>query len=493
MKAVQKLAAFTSLVICASAAMAFAFIGPSFPSPRDGHMAHGLNVGGLPVGDMTREEARSALERFAKDRLKGPALILSVGDESRVWEFSPEEAGLAFDVESTLKKAEAVGRTGGFPDRLRDTLSCAVSGKTIEPDVTLDEKKLSAALAPIDKELRREPKNATVTFEKGGIMRAPAVAGRRLDMQGCIDSVKEKLRGLSVPVRATVASEDFQPKVKTEDVMTIDSVLSQFTTYYGSGGNRGSNIELAAAALDGTIIRPGEEFSFNATVGSRDASAGYSDAPVIINGKVEPGIGGGVCQVSTTLYDAALLAGLTITDRDRHAYPSSYIDAGLDATVSDGLIDMRFRNTLPHSVAIASETGDGTLSFLILGAKTDDPGDIRLETEILGPRPTVDVYRVTYVNDVETNREFLHTDIYDVPPPPEPEPKPAAAAQAAPSPEAPAPAFTPVAATEPEPVKPTPVPPSAPKPEPTVSEPEPTTPAPSPAPARTPAPKRGNA
>ena len=485
MKAVQKLAVFTSLAICASAALAYAFIGPSFPSPRDGHMAYGLSVGSLPVGNMTRAEAKSALSRFADERFKGPALILSVGDESRVWELSPEEAGLAVDIDGTLKKAEAVGRTGGFLDRLRDTLSCAFSGKSIEPSVTLDEKKLSATLEPIGAALQREPKNASVTFEKGGIFRVPAVAGRRLDMKGCIEDVRDPLLSLALPVRTALASEDSQPKVRTEDVMSIDSVLSQFTTYYG-GGNRGSNIETAAAALDGTIVRPGEEFSFNAAVGERDANAGYLDAPVIINGKVEPGLGGGVCQVSTTLYDAALLAGLTVTNRDRHAYPSSYIDAGLDATVAYGQIDMCFRNTLPHSVAIASETGDGTLSFLILGAKTDDPGDIRLETEVVGPLPTVDVYRVTYVNDVETNREFLHTDVYDVPPPPDPEPKPNTA-QATPSADAPAP--TPEA----ESVKPAPAPAAAPKPEPASSNPEPAAPAPHPAPSHVPAPKRGNA
>lgn len=129
--------------------------------------------------------------------------------------------------------------------------------------------------------------------------------------------------------------------------------------------NRCQNILLAAGALHGLVIAPGEEFSFNTAVGPRTADRGYRTATVFINEKAVPGIGGGVCQVSTTVYQAALQAGLTVTERHPHSLPVNYAPAHQDATVVWGALDLRWRNDFPHPVQLACHLKDGSLTVQI--------------------------------------------------------------------------------------------------------------------------------
>ena len=115
--------------------------------------------------------------------------------------------------------------------------------------------------------------------------------------------------------------------------------------------------------------------SFNETVGHRVADAGYKEAPVIVDGEVQPGIGGGICQVSSTLYNAILLANLTASERSVHYYPSSYVRIGFDATVADDLLDLKFSNTLSHTIYLLTEVQGGTLTICVLGNSADRSGE----------------------------------------------------------------------------------------------------------------------
>ena len=115
-----------------------------------------------------------------------------------------------------------------------------------------------------------------------------------------------------------------------DDVKPLTAVLGSYTTNFdASNANRTHNIELASTKISGTLVKPGEVFSFNDVVGERTAEAGYDDAPVIIDGKLVPGIGGGICQVSSTLFNTALLSGMNIIERTPHFEPVSYIPAGV--------------------------------------------------------------------------------------------------------------------------------------------------------------------
>ncbi|MBQ1621281.1 MAG: VanW family protein, partial [Selenomonas sp.] len=161
----------------------------------------------------------------------------------------------------------------------------------------------------------------------------------------------------------------------------------------------------------GTLVKPNDIFSFNDTVGLRTAAAGYKVAGVILDGQLADGIGGGVCQVSSTLYNAVLLAGLTPTARTSHALPSAYCPPGLDATVADGQIDLQFRNQLAHSVYLLTNADGHTLTVYILGTRADLGGKtIRLVSN--GSRLHPSVYRLYLAGGQVIEREFLHTDSY---------------------------------------------------------------------------------
>ncbi len=424
------------LTVCLAAVLMvnMTFIGTAVAFLRDGRMAYGLTVGSVPIGGMTREEAEAAVGNSASKPLAGEALVLSLSSEGKVFSFTAGEIGLSADAEAILDKAYQVGRDGSLPQRAADMLDCAINGREVGTVVTLNEEKLKAALAEVAKAVARPPHNAEVVFSSSGISHQDSVKGRKLDSVALAEKVKPRLLGLHLPCREELSPDEEEPEVRLEDIRDINGFLSGCSTYYIADTGRGDNIEIAAAALDGCIILPGKELSFNERVGRRVASKGYSDAPVIVDGKVEQDIGGGVCQVSSTLYNAILMAGMTPTARTAHFYPSAYVDPGLDATVADGQIDFVFMNSLPHSVVLRAGGSGGTLTVEVYGCTGDLAGDIELETVIIGPPPTVEVYRVTYSGDKVLSREYLHTDEYDVPPPPE-EKKPETASAPAPEPD----------------------------------------------------------
>ncbi len=446
MKAVRYFLIFVAVALAAALIADMTFLGTAAAFIRDGRMAYGLKVGNTPIGGMTREEASREMQRLSKTALNGKALILSLPDENQAFSFSTEEVGLSVDADAMLEAAYNIGRSGSTAQQIITVLECAFQGKEAPLAATLDEVKFHQVLQSVKQSVDRAPKDASIVFTPTGIEHQPGLTGRRLDADALSAKVKPRLLELRLPCRETLTPEETEPEIRLEDINAVNARLSSCTTYYIADTGRGDNIEIAAAALDNCIVRPGDELSFNATVGSRVASAGYAVAPVIINGKTEQDIGGGVCQVSSTLYNAILTAGLTATARTAHYYPSAYVDAGLDATVADGQIDFAFRNTLPHAVLLRSGAFDGTLTISVYGCAEDLPGVMEMESVIIGPPPTVEVYRLTYVGDQLVNREYLYTDEYDVPPPPEEEKKPTedqARFETAPSPvPSPAPAQT---------------------------------------------------
>ena len=452
MKAVRYFLIFIAAGLAAVLIADMTFLGTAAAFIRDGRMAYGLTAGTASIGGMTREEAAREINRISQTSLNGDALILSLSNENRVFSFSAEEIGLSIDTDKVLETAYNVGRDGSAMQQFFTMLDCAIRGKKTPLAATLDDKKLADALQRVKQEVDRAPKDASVYFTPAGIEQVPGVTGRRLDTADLSEKVKPRLMELRLPCREALSPEETEPAIRTEDISAINALLSDCTTYYIADTGRGDNIEIAAAALDNCIVRSGDELSFNATVGHRVASAGYAVAPVIINGKTEQDIGGGVCQVSSTLYNAILTAGLTPTDRTAHYYPSAYVDAGLDATVADGQIDFAFRNTLPHAILLRSGASNGVLTISVYGCAEDLPGVIEMETAIIGPPPTVEVYRVTRVGDQVISSEYMYTDVYDVPPPPEEEKPAETPAMFSPTPTpTPTPAPSAIPSSEPKP------------------------------------------
>ena len=221
--------------------------------------------------------------------------------------------------------------------------------------------------------------NATVTLEGNTVVHQPAKVGRKLDVTATMKRLQEQLQEGKVKTLELVINESAQPTITDKDLVSITSILGSFTTYFdGSNTSRAHNIHLASQKIHQTFIPAGGIFSFNQVVGERTAEAGYDDAPVFMGGRLVPGIGGGICQVSSTLFNTALLSGMDIVERDTHFAPVSYIPVGLDATVAWGYIDFQFKNPYSHPIYVIAEEGAGYVTITILGAKEDVPQSVTI-------------------------------------------------------------------------------------------------------------------
>ncbi len=188
------------------------------------------------------------------------------------------------------------------------------------------------------------------------------------------------------------------PNVTTNQIGNepFPDLLSQFSTSFTSSGyNRSNNIILSSAKLNGLVLMPGEEFSYNQAVGQRTRAAGFREAGAFSNGKVVQEVGGGICQVSSTLYNAVLYANLEIVERTNHYFNPGYVKAGLDATVSWGGPDFRFRNNRNYPIRIVTDTSGKKLKVYIYGLKTDDDCTVVLDPRYISSVP----YKTTYQND----------------------------------------------------------------------------------------------
>ena len=184
---------------------------------------------------------------------------------------------------------------------------------------------------------------------------------------------EEKTGALPIPV-----TEEKLSQLTQEQLQAINRVLGVFTTYFGPDENRSANIAHAAAALEGKMLAPGEAFSFNQTTGLRSYENGYLEAPVFLNGKLVPDAGGGVCQVSSTLFGAVLRAGLSVTDRSCHFAPVAYVPIGQDATVADQAIDFCFQNQLTKPIYLHTVYAPGEVTVYVLGNAADVPSDVAI-------------------------------------------------------------------------------------------------------------------
>ena len=194
-----------------------------------------------------------------------------------------------------------------------------------------------------------------------------------------------------------------------------DLIATFSTKYVASNVDRTTNLKLAAGKIDGTVIMPGEIFSYNKVVGKRTIAAGYKNAAIYQDGGVTDGLGGGICQISTTLYNAAIAANMEIEERRNHMFVPSYADAGNDATVVWGSTDFKFKNRRDYPIKIETSVSGGIATVSIYGLKTDDEYELSIESRTIKSTATslvVESYRA-YKKDGEiVKRDKLYTDTY---------------------------------------------------------------------------------
>jgi len=231
--------------------------------------------------------------------------------------------------------------------------------------VGLDEAALAQFLGPLALALFRDPVNATFHFDTATlelVHEVPSVAGREMDVAASIELINTMLRDGEhyVPLVLHETPPDYPDTVTAADLGIVEVVGVGESYFTGSSSARDRNIRLGASKFDGLIIKPGETFSFNAHLGDISPEAGYDEAYVIIGDRTVLGVGGGLCQVSTTAFRAAYFSGYPIVERWPHAYRVGYYELGgfgpgFDAAIYSPLVDFRFTNDTPHHVLIQTE------------------------------------------------------------------------------------------------------------------------------------------
>lgn len=422
--------------LCAAAAMAavFAYAYALLASPR---IARGVSISGVDVGGLTREEARDALRRELEPLLD-KEVWLTYGEDA--WRHTLRKLGVALDIESSVARAYRVAREGGALAGLLTRRRVAREGRDITVALTIDRRKLAAAIRDLAREVERPAKDASVRFDwqTHAIYIVREQTERRLDVPGTLRKVMNTLRTIDQR-RIPIVLREKPPRLRAAELKGINCELAAFRTRYSEWEvDRAHNLKLAAQALDGALLMPGEVLSYNERVGQRKPERGYRIAPIFRNGEVEPGLGGGVCQLSTTLYNAALLANLTVVERHNHIMPVHYVPLGRDATVSyEEGIDLKIKNTLSHPIWIAARAKDGYVSVVILGNRRDkaevellctditttpfeeetkldpeaEPGSREVEQEGRNGY-SVTLWRIVRKGGREVKRERLHRDYY---------------------------------------------------------------------------------
>lgn len=241
----------------------------------------------------------------------------------------------------------------------------------------------------IRNEIYKEPQDAYVSKNPTTVHTHVNGVDFAVSIEAAKEIISEDKDEYVIPLKITLAE-------KTLDDLgeeAFPDLLSEYTTIYDpSNKNRSNNLSISAEKIDGTIVMPGEIFSYNQTVGERTIAAGYKEAGAYAGGRVVQDVGGGICQTSSTLYNAALLANLEIVDRSNHQFLTSYVSASRDATVAWGSIDFQFKNTRTYPIRIEAEAKNGVCKMAIYGIKEETEYEVLIQSVVNSYLPYTTVY-----------------------------------------------------------------------------------------------------
>lgn len=338
----------------------------------------GISVSAIDLSKKTREEALKTIRDKKEEEIKEKSMTLK--GREKEYNIALKDIGFDYEYEKAVDDAYKIGRDGKIFQRYKEIKSLEKDKKDIELESFYNKEKIDEKTRNIGKELNRKVINSEFNFNAGKPTASEEALGYKVDekeLSAKIESNIDKLEEIEIPI------ETIKPTYTKEYYSRINGIIgSSSTSFKTSGAGRVQNIQLSTRAFNGKILHPGETISYNSTVGPVTTAAGYKDAPVIIAGDLTPGVGGGICQTSTTLYNALLRADLTVTERSHHSIPSSYMEKGLDAVVAGNYLDLKFRNDFDYPIYISSRVVNRTVYFDIYGDREKRDYTIQMEPKI---------------------------------------------------------------------------------------------------------------
>ena len=339
----------------------------------------GIYIGFMHIGGLTRKDAKDRLHKFI-DKILQSQITLTYDDHK--WFFDVSEH-VEIDVNKSIEDIIKYTQNGNFITRFILRQQLKKNPLVVNPVVIYKENNLQRTFEKINETIFMEPKNASFKVKGDSVSIVDDVDGKILDDNKLKEDIISNLWFCDEELTLEIPIKKLKADVTTEDLKALEikiKIAEYSTKFDKSQKGRTKNIRLAAEKINGYILSPGDIFSFNKVVGERTRDKGYQEAPVFIGNQTVSDIGGGVCQVSSTLYNLALLTNLEIIERTNHSLPVSYVPLGRDATVNYDTIDLKFKNNTEGNLLLISEVVEDTLTVKFFG-KDKLPFSVELISE----------------------------------------------------------------------------------------------------------------
>lgn len=364
-------------------------------------LPEGVFVENIDIGGMTEEKARGVIDELLSDISR---YEVTVGSGEKSFSVTFGDLGAALKDKSVIDEICGVGYRGSFMKRLSDLCAAATGGLYFNLEISCDASKVSAVLESHRNDIDTAAKDAVLVRKGGEFIVTAETQGQTMNMEATAQAIcriighrwREGRDGLFVEAV-------MQPSASTHTSAELSAVCDRLgayeTSFAGSPDGRIANIKNGASKLENTVVYPGEEFSFLQAMCPFSEENGYHVAGTYVNGRNTPGLGGGICQVSSTLYNAVLRAELTVTARTNHMMTVGYVPLGADATIANPSTDFKFRNDSSTPVLIEAYTS-GTMLYVNIYGKETRPKNRTVEFMTVTEetvQPGADV--VTYDSD----------------------------------------------------------------------------------------------
>lgn len=415
--------------------------------------AQGVIVDHVHIGGMTREQAKAALLQSAGYNQQ--ELNITVNVEGYQWVLTGSQLPVQRNIDAVLDTAYAFGRKGTTETigsgvtpmeyRYQHLYHTVSNAAYLYTEVTYDPATVRELVGIIADTVNCDPVDAqiaTFDFSTRSFTFTEERTGMEVDTDLLYNTLIDCLNRNDYRANISMEAKKTLPSVTRVELMNSFSLISSYTTQTTADANRNNNVDLAAKAVMGTVVMPGETFSFNTATGQRTTQKGYLPAAAIAGGTTVDEVGGGVCQVSSTLFNAAVMADMTVVTRYPHTWPSNYVDKGRDATVNWPNLDFVFRNDRTSPIFIVAYYQNRKCTVEIYGASlgagesrdlisqvvdvTEPPAEPLMELNTALPFGTtqekkkprtgyvVDTYKIYKRNGTEYKREKLCTSVYRV-------------------------------------------------------------------------------
>ncbi len=347
----------------------------------------GIYANDMDLSGMTMEEARQTIESYVES-YKDAQITMHVANEGAIVA-TASELGLKWGNEEILEEAANFGRDGDILRCYKELKDLEFNNKVYNIGFDFDKNKIKSLIEENAEQYNQEAVNASLVKTETGFQVTEGQSGMVVDTAASADAVYDYLAGewdgTECDVDLVISVDE--PAGTAEDLAKVKDVLGTFTTSYStSGGSRSANVSNGCSLINGTTLYPGEEFSTYEAVAPFSQANGYYMAGSYLNGQVVDSLGGGICQVSTTLYNAVLLSELEVTERYNHSMIVTYVDPSADAAIAESSgKDFKFVNNTEYPVYIeGSTTPDKQITFTIYGVETRDSNrEISYESVVL--------------------------------------------------------------------------------------------------------------